>query len=128
MKLIEVMFLWADRLQRAYDTSRPRVIVVQHVSDEASKYSYLPNSMGRCCGGWRSTTPLARATHALCLFHQMVTVDGIPVDEVRQAFMRIDEYREYIENPDGHEDAEEENPFKQAYWLFCANSEGTKTL
>jgi hypothetical protein len=120
MKLIETMILWNSKGRHKF-AELPIVKAVVHCGDEAQKYDYLRKSLGACMGGWKSSTPLARATHILSLFHQMIIRDNISPADVHNAFMEIDEYREFHKNPEGDEDAEEDNPFKQAYWAFAAN-------
>jgi hypothetical protein len=125
MKLIDAMILWGPRESHAH-LGLPKVKVVAHAEfNQNLKYDYLAKSMGRCLSGWGAATPLARATHVLGLFHQMILRDNLRPAEVHKDFMEIDEYRDYHERLD---DEGEENPFRQAYWAFAAIPEGAPTL
>jgi hypothetical protein len=86
--------------------ARPTILVLS-CHDDNSRFSYLSNSTGACCGGWESTDPERRAVQLLAIYAWTTGRNGVPSDEAHREFLKIDEYREWIEYETG--------PFAEAY-------------
>lgn len=119
MLLKDAMFLWRKIEEGDSIPFGTYAKVVQHPISESDRVSFrwLTKSMGACCAGWRETTDLARAAHALTLFQQMVIRDKINAQDVHEAFMAIDEYRAYSDGC-----TSSSNAFVQAYWAFSVDN------
>ena len=124
--LKDAMILWGSRERvdeiRAiprYAGSDPKMLVkVVNHSDYAGneRYAVLPCSSGACSTTWKDATDVGRAGSVLTLFNWLTVKDGISPEEVHNAFMEIDEYREYF----GQKNYNEEtyiNPFWKLHHL-----------
>jgi len=119
MLLKDAMFLWRKIEDADGIPFGEFAKVVQHPPSESDRraFRHLTKSMGACCAGWRATSDVARAAHAMLLFQQMIVRDKISAQDVHEAFMAIDEYRAYTEGC-----ASRSNPFVQAYWAFSVDN------
>lgn len=111
IKLQNVMVLWNDE-------GRPgdvRIAVVDHGEPAKNRaYNFLGKSMGACYGVWRRTKPEEQAAHIMALFTRIVGKDGVPQEEAHREFLKISEYREWVEKGTG--------PFSDAYWAWCGEA------
>ncbi len=118
MRLQDVAIWWDDNEEaeihaKRIGSGRPRIWVFdQHEvrSAETRKYDYLSNSVGRCFAGWDNAPIVMLAAYMLNLYHKVTFLDGVPVAEAHEQFMKIDEYRCYIETRKG--------PFEDLVWLW----------
>lgn len=108
------MVLWEPRREPTGDLNDRRIVVVDHRdNNRQNDLLILPSSMGACWQGWEEADPLKRATHLLGLFAMIVGCDGVPGDEAHREFMKIVEYREWVEKRTG--------PFAEAYGSWEAD-------
>lgn len=119
MKITEAMIWWNDQSEHKGFGHWPMVKVLPRLGEDLEPYWYLGNSTGACCGGWASADPQKLATMLLALFNLLVARDGVPIDEASSEFLRIEEYRSWVEGGD------ETGPFAAAYraWSEAENAD-----
>jgi hypothetical protein len=74
--------------------------------------------------GWAEAAPAARAACLLSLLHQMTILDGLAPAEVHEAFLAIDEYREFCRESWQENEAEagaRRNPFADLRFAYGAD-------
>ena len=118
VKLIDAVFLWSETYPNVQSSNlaieERRVLgatvkIIGMQSRENEEYFELPNSTGRCFGGWETSTPLQMATHALAVFNWMLR-HGVDFKEAHEAFMEIEEYADWVHKETG--------PFREAYYAY----------
>ena len=111
MKLIDTMICWCS--QERWDDFRnfalrdgtlpddePRIIAVDKRDPrQIERANYLPSSLLAKGGNWIEVSDDQRVCQLFILFNELVTMNGLSVDEVHNAFLAIDEYRDY-HNPE----------------------------
>lgn len=120
VKLEDAMILWNDDLDKkswVNPSNACRIKVVNHADFEGNKkFDYLSKSLGACGSEWRRTSDVARAGFIMSLFNVIVNQHRLMADEVHEAFMEIDEYKEFTE-PDNYNEQVYTNPFWKLYFL-----------
>jgi hypothetical protein len=109
MKMQDAMVWWNDREEHKDHPGQPMLLVLSNEEDGNERFAYLSNSTGACCGGWESTDPERLAVHLLAIYAWATGRNGVPADVAHREFLKIDEYREWIEYETG--------PFAAAYPL-----------
>lgn len=100
IQLKETMVWWNDREEATDYPGCPQIAVLSRLGKH-HKYSYLTNSLGACFAGWSDADPVKLAGHLLAVFAAVTGQDGVPVEEAQREFMKIAEYREWIETASG---------------------------
>lgn len=111
MRLENVMVLWNGWMSGPKSKAEINVAVVDHGANNRH-LNFLRKSMGACNQGWRIAPPDKQAAHLTVLFTQIVGRDGVPQEQAHAEFMKIAEYREWIEKGTG--------PFSDAYWAWSS--------
>jgi hypothetical protein len=114
MKMNDVMILWNVADQAAKNPGKPQISVVLHAQNNRA-LNFLFKSVGACFNGWGRARPEHQAAHLLAIFTRAVGKDGVPREEAHAEFMKIDEYREWIEQDSG--------PFSDVYWRWSQREE-----
>jgi hypothetical protein len=109
MEMKEVMVLWSPTEWHSKHEGKPQIRIVRHAANNL-EWNYLLKSMGACNARWWGADPVEQAGHLLALFTQAVGRDGVPAKQAHEEFLRIREYREWIEKQTG--------PFRDAYWRW----------
>lgn len=100
VKLIDVM-VWWDCLHDGTSENLPKIKILDVNAEDNHKYSYLGNSNGACCGGWRSMGQQRRAASLIAMVFEAIIKEGVPPQEAHDELNQIDEYREWLENFEG---------------------------
>jgi hypothetical protein len=101
------MVWWNDNEEAEDHPGLPR-IAVMHRSHVERGYGHLSNSAGGCNGGWESSGPGRQAVCLLAIYAWATGRDGVPADEAHKQFLKIKEYRDWLEGQTG--------PFADAYF------------
>lgn len=109
MRLENAMVWWNDAVEALDYPGSPRIAVLSNRESNRA-FSYLSNSIGACFLHWDKTEPHLLAAHLLAAFASITGRDGVPAADAHQEFMKIDEYREWVEEGTG--------PFADVYWSF----------
>lgn len=116
MRLRDALMFWNDKEEAARNGAGKARIAVGIMKDRFfhNTYNYMQNSTGCCYGHWKSDTLEHIIAYLFILFNELVIQSGIPVDEVHNEFMKIDEYRIWHERKVW----EESGPIRDVYCGF----------
>ena len=91
MRAIDAMFVWTPNTELYQTRDYPLRGRVNVTTIPEGAYTWQhPKSFGACNDGWETAD--GRRRMAQWLVSTMIHEDNIPVDEVRRAFMQVDEF------------------------------------